>query len=136
MKTDNNPVRQEFIDVAKGIGIISVVFAHLGLATRYLYLFHMPLFFFLSGMVFKPQTNQTNQTNFILSKVKSLLIPYFFFLIILYPIQVITNYNSSKIFSHELVLIVTRFFFRRRMVKWNCNSLLVYNITFCNAGYL
>ena len=39
------------LDILKGIGIILVVFAHTAqnCASGFVYLFHMPLFFFLSG---------------------------------------------------------------------------------------
>ena len=39
------------LDVLKGLGIILVVFAHTAhnIASDFVYLFHMPLFFFLSG---------------------------------------------------------------------------------------
>ena len=49
--------RIEWIDVAKGIGIILVIMGHtfqLDLVTP-LYAFHMPLFFFLSGLLINPE---------------------------------------------------------------------------------
>ncbi|MCX6082468.1 MAG: acyltransferase family protein [Chloroflexi bacterium] len=51
--------RIEYIDVAKGIGILLVVMGHndFGLVSPFfyklIYAFHMPLFFFVSGMFFK-----------------------------------------------------------------------------------
>ncbi len=51
--------RIEYIDIAKGIGILLVVMAHndFGLVSpffyKFIYAFHMPLFFFVSGMFFK-----------------------------------------------------------------------------------
>lgn len=44
--------RAEWIDVLKGIGIILVVIGHVntkGFLVQWLYTFHMPLFFALSG---------------------------------------------------------------------------------------
>jgi len=47
--------RQEWLDVLKGFGILFVVLGHAladgGLKT-YIYAFHMPLFFFVSGYLF------------------------------------------------------------------------------------
>lgn len=46
--------RVEWIDMAKGIGLLFVFLGHLKtpfLAT-WIYTFHMPLFFFLSGLVY------------------------------------------------------------------------------------
>jgi fucose 4-O-acetylase-like acetyltransferase len=56
--------RLEHIDVAKGIGIILVVLGHnwiirteKGELFRIIFSFHMPLFFFLSGVLFKAQSD-------------------------------------------------------------------------------
>ena len=68
--------RYEWIDVAKGYGIIFVMWAHLineGL-NSWIYSFHMPLFFFLSGYVFH---TRYNILDFIKRKIKTLIIPYF-----------------------------------------------------------
>ncbi|GFI47337.1 hypothetical protein IMSAGC019_02661 [Lachnospiraceae bacterium] len=45
--------RKDYLDIAKGIGIILVVWAHVeGSFYRYITQFHMPFFFFISGMLF------------------------------------------------------------------------------------
>lgn len=51
MKEKYSKKRDEQLDILKGIGIILVVFAHVcsGYASTLVFLFHMPLFFFLSG---------------------------------------------------------------------------------------
>lgn len=52
--------RIEYIDIAKGIGIILVVMGHNDFALispfahKLIYSFHMPMFFFMSGMFFRP----------------------------------------------------------------------------------
>ena len=45
--------RNLLVDVAKGIGIVLVVLGHSGIEFGHylIYMFHMPLFFFLSGML-------------------------------------------------------------------------------------
>jgi len=47
--------RDMHIDVAKGIGIFSVVSGHIvtGIASEFMFLFHMPFFFFISGYLHK-----------------------------------------------------------------------------------
>lgn len=48
--------RLEWIDIAKGIAIILVVLGHATGASvvgKYIYCFHMPLFFIISGMCFR-----------------------------------------------------------------------------------
>lgn len=62
------------LDIAKGLGIIMVVWAHAsGPLTSYIYQFHMPLFFFISGMLFK---DPSNLKMYYIRKMKSLLIPF------------------------------------------------------------
>ncbi len=73
--------RISWIDICKGIGILCVLYAH-GLdsnSIRYLfYSFHIPLFFFLSGVVF----HHKNHENFIYSfkkALKGIIKPYLLF---------------------------------------------------------
>lgn len=45
------------IDILKGIGIILVVWGHAtAILIKEICIFHMPLFFFLAGMFYHPQT--------------------------------------------------------------------------------
>jgi fucose 4-O-acetylase-like acetyltransferase len=83
-----------WVDLMKGIGILAVVAGHVytGVATNFIYLFHMPLFFFLSGYLFK---SRTDFKLFLRDKSIHLLLPYFCFLI---PIYVVFNPLS---FSHS-----------------------------------
>lgn len=72
--------RVEFVDIAKGIGILLVVWFHFPILSGLNYFnnwggwittFYMVLFFILSGLFFKPQALST--------KVKRLMVPYFYF---------------------------------------------------------
>lgn len=52
--------RIEWIDIAKGIGMLLVIFGHFGMSPKGKEIisfvkssFHMPLFFFISGLFFK-----------------------------------------------------------------------------------
>ena len=69
--------RIEWIDTARGIALFFVIFGHLKtpyIAT-WIYTFHIPLFFFLSGCVYRqPRDFKT----FMNKKVNGLIIPYFF----------------------------------------------------------
>lgn len=49
--------RIEALDVAKGIGIILVIIGHLSSSYLHdwIYSFHMPLFFIISGICFKTE---------------------------------------------------------------------------------
>jgi fucose 4-O-acetylase-like acetyltransferase len=69
------------LDAAKGIGIICVVIGHIAtdpLLARFIFSFHMPLFFFLSGIAFE----FSRQEQFICRHMRSLLMPYVIFCIL------------------------------------------------------
>lgn len=81
-----------FIDIAKGIGILLVVLAHndgLQLVApfwhKFIYAFHMPLFFFLSGMFFKPEIGFKELLR---KRFDSLLLPYFFTIFLIYFFEI------------------------------------------------
>lgn len=68
--------RAEYLDIAKGIGILLVVWAHAkGPFSSYIYQFHMPLFFLISGYLFN-EKNTVKQ--FIIKKIRTLYIPFVF----------------------------------------------------------
>ncbi|HEX9059905.1 MAG TPA: acyltransferase family protein [Clostridia bacterium] len=73
--------RIEWIDTARGIGMLLVMFAHAPISntlSKFIYAFHMPLFFFISGYLFN-SNKYTNGANFIKSKFKTLIMPFFVF---------------------------------------------------------
>lgn len=68
--------RIQYIDTAKFLGLLLVVFIHgykEGVVTAFAYSFHMPLFFFLNGMTFKP--DNISLGDFLVKKIKGYLIP-------------------------------------------------------------
>ena len=81
--------RIDYIDIAKAIGIILVYIGHCDLNYKsplflWIYSFHMPLFFFISGFLFKfhSQLSYDKIGKILYNKAISLLIPYLFFSII------------------------------------------------------
>jgi len=93
--------RTHWIDIARGIGIIFVIYAHvLGSHDfRYLfYAFHMPLFFFLSGILHK---NSEGFTAFLKKSARRLLIPYFIFASLMYFLWFLNLKNHNL--SHEAI---------------------------------
>lgn len=81
--------RIEYIDVAKGIGILLVYVGHCSTGTpdissviEWIYAFHMPLFFFASGLLFPRE--KMHIFTFYRNKFASLVIPYILFSIIHY----------------------------------------------------
>jgi acyltransferase len=77
--TPNN--RVDWIDAAKGLGIILVVVGHTAspasLLNRIIFSFHMPLFFVVSGYLFNFDRYDGHLRRLLQSRFKSLLYPYF-----------------------------------------------------------
>ena len=79
--------RTRWIDIAKGLGIFFIVLGHSlspGFWVSFVFLFHVPLFFFLSGYLHKPQPNLQQ---YLRKKAFYLLVPYAAFLIVYAAIQ-------------------------------------------------
>lgn len=72
--------RDTVLDITKAIGIILMVMGHLHFSEdvfdKYIYAFHMPLFFIVSGILFNQDKTLKNT---IISRAKALLIPYVVF---------------------------------------------------------
>lgn len=92
----NNP-----ITITKAIGIILMVIGHSGcpqLLFYFIYLFHMPLFFFCSGLFLKDITRKEDAFMFLHKKVDSLYIPFvkwsFLFLLLHNVLIYVGIYNS------------------------------------------
>lgn len=83
--------RIEYIDIARGLGILLVVLGHndFSLISPFLYQviysFHMPLFFFLSGYFINTSTTIWTYT---LKRFHSLLKPYLFTIFIIYFVSI------------------------------------------------
>lgn len=82
--------RIEWIDMAKGWGMIFVILGHLHFPylSTWIYTFHIPLFFFLSGCVFHGYGCGFKE--YLIKKVKTIVVPYFclgIFLPIFFSIQ-------------------------------------------------
>lgn len=92
-----NQTRLIYIDYAKGFAILLVVAGHLsqyclnGTSAKnvfnFIYSFHMPLFFFLSGYVASLSRNRIEKGNILplfIKKIKSLLLPFLVWGVIIY----------------------------------------------------
>jgi acyltransferase len=96
--------RVHWIDIAKGIGIIFIIYAHMlgSHDFRYLfYAFHIPLFFFLSGVVYNPQ-KYVNFLTFLKKSARGLLIPYFIFAFISFCLWFI-GLKTLNFFSLDII---------------------------------
>jgi fucose 4-O-acetylase-like acetyltransferase len=76
-------IRIFWIDNLKAFGVFLVILGHMipdSLLKQYIYSFHVPLFFFISGYLFNP--TKYNFRQFLRKKFNTLIIPYLFFALI------------------------------------------------------
>lgn len=76
--------RIKHIDILRGIAILLVVFGHIthiGPLRTYIWGFHIPIFFIISGGLFNKE-KYTGTTDFIKCTTRNLLFPYIFFYIL------------------------------------------------------
>ena len=72
-------LRIRWIDIAKGICIISIVIGHVchnSFIRTYTLSFDVPMFFFLSGLCYR---KPVSSTEYFINKIKRVVVPYFFF---------------------------------------------------------
>lgn len=70
--------RSQWIDIAKGIGILLMIFGHMGIGDPkriFIYSFHMPMFVLISGYLYRDR--KKGYLELVKRKSKSLLVPYF-----------------------------------------------------------
>jgi len=93
--------RVRWIDIAKGIGIPETTY----IGKRYIYSFHMHLFFFLSGYLFSIN-KYASLIKFLSVKFKTLVVPYFCFGLISYFYWLIIkeNINNTEINQVKMVI--------------------------------
>ncbi|MCL4353280.1 acyltransferase family protein [Patescibacteria group bacterium] len=135
--------RIHWVDIARGIGILFVMYAHVlgNQGIRYwFYAFHMPLFFFLSGVVFK---KYDSFGTFFKKSVKGLLIPYFIFAILMYGIWII-NRGDFNLLSNTNVKQFLSIFYGNgndglmlfNDVLWFLPALFVTRVIFASIVYV
>jgi fucose 4-O-acetylase-like acetyltransferase len=107
--------RENWVDYAKAIGIILVVYGHVArglyngginfpvyfyqITDSVIYSFHMPLFFFLSGLFFYNSFSKKGSKKLIFSKIDTIFYPYVIWSILQGTIEIVlssyTNANAS-----------------------------------------
>ena len=122
--------RIDWIDMAKGYGMLAVIIAHIctGPLHAWIYTFHMPLFFFLSGYVF---SNKDKFDLFIKKKAKALLIPYFTLGIPMVAFKVLFSLYQKTFTIDSTIELVKNFVFQKRLwTLWYIACLFFLNIIF------
>jgi fucose 4-O-acetylase-like acetyltransferase len=98
--------RSNLVDLVKGLAIILVVYGHTaqgvvhrgwwsgpwaGFTESFIYSFHMPAFFFVSGLFVFGSIQRRGPRNFTLEKAKTVLYPYLLFAIIFAALGPLTS---------------------------------------------
>ena len=106
--------RNAWVDYAKAIGIILVVYGHVArgvfnaglpmdqdeylLVDSVIYSFHMPLFFFLSGLFFYDSLVKRGQVGLIINKVDTIIYPFIVWSLLQGLIEVVlSNYTNGDV---------------------------------------
>lgn len=112
--------RNPQMDILKGIGIVLIVLGHSGFpGTHFLYLFHLAIFFIVSGYFFKEDYVKDKQSlkKFIINKIKRLYLPFVianvicillnnFFIDIKFYNNVIHHYFSLKDIAISVIKVM------------------------------
>jgi fucose 4-O-acetylase-like acetyltransferase len=142
-----NNNRYQWVDVAKGIGIILVVYGHtmrglnnaslidaniFWVSDTLLYSFHMPLFFLLSGLFFKKSIQKRGSGGIFIEKCKTILYPYMVWSLLQTMIEIVlSRYTNGhqELSSIYTCLFIPRaqFWFLFALFFINIINLLLYN---------
>ncbi|MCC8422692.1 acyltransferase family protein, partial [Photorhabdus thracensis] len=98
--------RIDWVDSLKFLGMFYIYIGHLGQSAGNIYpfvfSFHVPLFFFISGLFFSSTENNRKLMNSVYKSFKGILIPYFIFSFI--SVIIISIQNSAS--PHEVFEMV------------------------------
>jgi fucose 4-O-acetylase-like acetyltransferase len=115
--------RDDWVDYAKGIGILLVVYGHVArgvfsagipmdaglfrLVDSIIYSFHMPLFFLLAGIYFIPSFEKYGRRGLILEKVNTIAYPYVIWSLLQGFIEVLlSRFTNSQTSVHEVLTLL------------------------------
>jgi len=110
--------RINFIDIARGIGILLVVMGHNDLVAlspsmhKFIFSFHMPLFFFLSGYFLN---STTDFWTFVKKRYNGLLKPFFFAIFIIYFFSI--SFDKMN-FANALTRIFKSMYGTGSYIEW------------------
>ena len=128
-KAEKKPARIEYIDIAKGIGILLVALAHADVSLfspylhRFIYSFHMPLFFFLSGYFFKPEIPFWRLLK---KRFNTILKPYFVTIVLIYVASLsFTNMRFVTMFGRLVKSLYATGYYIDWVQLWFLPSLFV-----------
>lgn len=101
--------RFDYIDIAKAVGMLTIMWGHIaiGKSVTFVYSFHIPLFFFLSGMVFI-KDKYKDFGSFVMRRVQTLIIPYIIYSFITWAVWAAFSYAThARVESYWMPLLQT-----------------------------
>ena len=133
--------REIWVDYAKAIGIILVVYGHVArgvfkagmeyapvihnLVDSVIYSFHMPLFFFLSGLFFIQTLRKRGARGFFINKTETILYPFIVWSLLQGGIEVILSSHTN---NHTSIADVLSLFWEPRAQFWFLYALFLISI--------
>lgn len=129
MKTLNDK-RISWIDMAKGYGTLLVIYSHLGVGPlwTWIYSFHLPLFFFLSGYVF---STKYDFKTFLKKKCVSIVVPYFCLGIAMVLFEILKQLVKGVFSTESVKDLLQHFVLQQRLwTLWFMACLFFLNILF------
>lgn len=101
--------RIEWVDIVKFFGIFAIYLGHFGEsagpAYRFVFIFHVPLFFFISGCM-NWYDNEKSIPKYIWKKVKTLLLPLYGFAMLSIIFNVLMNNIGFDEIKHNLICVL------------------------------
>ena len=132
--------RLNWIDMAKGYGMLLIIAGHLGEYGEFNFIkiwffsFHVPLFFFLSGYVFK---DTDGFFFFLKKKLRSIIVPYFCLGVPIILFKCLWDYRSGSFSADSALKLVIDFLIQKRnWAIWFLTCLFILNILFYFAKRL
>lgn len=110
----NQNQRLGWVDAIKGIGIILVLVGHCNIpnVNPYIYLFHMPLFYIISGFCWNVEKNKTiTFKEFFSKKFRAYIIPYFKIAAVCFLIFGVSAYYFKMGFTSAYIHQLIKFIF-------------------------
>ncbi|MDM4207496.1 acyltransferase family protein [Klebsiella spallanzanii] len=148
-------MRESWVDYAKGIGILLVVFGHVNrglqgaaiiipsklyyLVDSIIYSFHMPLFFFLSGLFFIKSIEKKGKLVLFIDKLKTVAYPYLVWSLLQGTIEVLlSKFTNSKASFTEVLMLFShpraQFWFLYALLMIFILSVIIYSKRFLDRG--
>lgn len=125
--------RNKSLDILKGIGILFVIIGHIQEYIPrnfliYLYSFHMPLFFYISGYLYKEQYEELNSKEYIKKRAKQLIYPYITLGLVNLLWIIIKDHNLIEIKKFILSFLYSNYIFEINYVGAIWFLLCLFNV--------